>query len=82
MLDFAAAGAFEVALEQGFEHEHERVALDAAEALGHDVFADGEGLADAAHEGSRRGCADFQTLGQGAGAIGEGVGRERDQSAA
>ena len=74
VLDFAAAGAFEVALEQGFEHEHERVALDPAQALGHDVLAHGERLADAAHAASPASAADSRILVQCALVIGQGDG--------
>ena len=44
ILDFAAAGAGEVAAEEGFEHEDEGVALAAAELLTEDVGGDGPHL--------------------------------------
>ena len=40
MLNLAAAGAFEVALQQRLQHQHERVALGAPQPLTNDVFAD------------------------------------------
>jgi hypothetical protein len=48
-LNFAAAGAGEVAAKQGLEHEDERVALDPAQALPQDVGGDGVGLGEGRH---------------------------------
>ena len=42
VVDLAAAGAGEVAAEERLEHQHERIARVALEALGEDVAPDGE----------------------------------------
>src|SRR5262245_39890024 len=53
-LNFSAAGAGEVAAEEGLEHEHQRIALNAAQALPEDVGGDGEGLGQWRHQECRR----------------------------
>ncbi len=40
IVDFAAAGAGEIALEQGFQHQHERIALVAAQLAAGDIARD------------------------------------------
>ena len=40
IVDLPAAGASEIAPEQGFEHQHKRVALAAGQALANDVATD------------------------------------------
>jgi hypothetical protein len=49
VLDLAAAGAGQVAAEEGFKHQHERIALAALELLGDDVGGDRPSLRDGNH---------------------------------